>query len=196
MADGRSRPGHGNAGIRFEPCPDPAGTRDRGNGTVLADLNIHGFVFEGTAGGISLLMNRVQDYRIADNVFRAPANFAMQSVASSGRVSGNHFSGVGTGAIFNGGYDGSPSKVDFQGNRAVRNTIGGLLLNGASINIPELGDELTAIVRDNDLSENIGNQGFGFRVFILRRDLGAPGDSQSSASVMRVSKVTGSWGTV
>jgi len=40
-------------------------------------------------------------------------------------------------------------------------------LNGASINIPELGDELNAIVRDNDLSENIGNQGFGLRVFIL-----------------------------
>jgi len=157
---------------------------DRGDGTVLANVNIHGFVFEGTVGGISLLMNRVQDYWIADNVFRAPANFAMQSVASSGRVSGNHFSGVGTGAIFTGGYPGSPSNVVVQGNRAVRNTLGGVLLNGASINIPELGDEINATVLDNDLSENIGNQGFGFRVFILRRDLGAPGDSQSSASVV------------
>lgn len=157
----------------------------RGNGSVLPDVNIHGFVFEGTTGGISLLMKRVQDYWIADNVFRAPANFALVSIASSGRVSGNHFSGVGTGAIFNGGYAGSPSKVVFQGNRAVRNTIGGVLLNGASINIPELGDELNAIVRDNDLSENIiGNQGFGLRAIILRRDLGAPGDSQSSASVI------------
>ena len=81
---------------------------DSGYGTVLTDVNIRGFVFEGTTGGISLLMNRVQGYRIADNVFRAPANFAMQSVASSGVVSGNHFSGVGTGAIFNGGYPGHP----------------------------------------------------------------------------------------
>jgi hypothetical protein len=159
---------------------------DGGHGTVVADVIIRGFLFEGTASGISLLMNRVQDYWIADNVFRAPANFGLQSVASSGRVSGNHFSGVGTGAIFTGGYTGSPSRIVFQGNRAVRNTIGGVLLNGASINIPELGDELNAIVRDNDLSENTGNQGFGFRAFILRRDLGAPGDSQSSASLSAV----------
>jgi len=169
---------------------DPALTRlvlvDRGDGTVLEDLDIRGFAFEGTATGISLLLNRVQGYWIADNVFRAPANFAMQSVASSGRVSGNHFSGVGTGAIFTGGYAESPSNVVFQGNRAVRNTIGGVLLNGASINIPELGDEITAVVRDNDLSENVGTQGFGFRAFILRRDLGALGDVQSSASVFAV----------
>jgi len=154
-----------------------------GDSTVLPDVNIRGFVFEGTTAGTSLLLNRVQGYWIADNVFRAPANFAMQSVASSGRVSGNHFSGVGTGAIFNGGYAGSPANVVFERNRAVHNTLGGVLLNGASFNIPELGDEVNAIVRDNDLSENIGNQGFGFRAFILRRDLGAPGDSQSSASV-------------
>jgi len=154
-----------------------------GNSTVLHDVNIRGFVIEGTAAGISILLNRVQDYWIADNVFRAPANFGMQSVASSGRVSGNHFSGVGTGAIFNGGYADSPSNVVFQGNRAVHNITGGVLLVGASINIPELGDKVNAIVRHNDLSENRGNQGFGFRAFILRRDVGAKGDSQSSASV-------------
>ena len=159
---------------------------DRGDGTVLGDVHIRGFVFEGTATGISLLLNRVQGYRIADNVFRAPANFGMQSVASSGRVSGNHFSGIGTGAILTGGYPESPSNVVFQSNRAVRNTTGGVLLNGASFNIPELGDEVTAIVRNNDLSDNVGVQGFGFRAFILRRDLGALGDSQSSASVFAV----------
>jgi len=154
---------------------------DRRDSTVLRNVKIRGFVIEGTAAGISLLFNRVQGYSIADNVFRTPANFGMQSVASSGRVSGNHFSGVGTGAILNGGYAGSPSNVVFQGNRAVHNMTGGLLLVGASVNIPELGDELNALVRDNDLSGNLG--GFGFRAFILRRDLGAPGDSQSSASV-------------
>ena len=154
-----------------------------GEGAVSTDVEVRGFVFEGTATGISLMLQRVQGYRVADNVFRAPANFALVSVASSGRVSGNHFSGVGTGAIFNGGYPESPSNVLFQGNRSVRNTIGGALLNGASIYIPELGNVLTAIVRDNDLSENVATQGFGLRVFIIRRDPGAPGDSQSSASV-------------
>src|SRR5262249_48360473 len=41
-------------------------------------------------------------------------------------------------------------------------------------------------IQDNDLRENFGIQGFGFRAFILRRDLGAPGDSQSSSSVFAV----------
>jgi hypothetical protein len=158
----------------------------RSDGTVLNAVNIRGFIFEGTAAGISLLLVRVQGYRVADNLFRAPANFAIQSVASSGRVSNNHFSGVGTGAIFNGGYAESPSNVVFQSNRAVHNTIGGVLLNGASINIPELGDVITAVVRDNDLSENQGMQGFGLRAFILRRDLGAPGSSQAAASIFAV----------
>lgn len=156
---------------------------DRGDGGVLTDVEVRGFVFEGTATGISLLLQRAQGYWIADNVFRAPGNFAMVSVASSGRVSGNHFSGVGTGMIFNGGYPASPSSVVVQNNRAIRNRLGGLLLNGASIGIPELGDAVKAVIRDNDLSENVGNQGFGLRIFIIRRDLGAPGDGQSSASV-------------
>ena len=53
----------------------------------------------------------------------------------------------------------------------MENNIGGVLLNGASINIPELGDQLNATVRDNDLSGNTSSaQAFGLRVFILRRD--------------------------
>ena len=148
-----------------------------------------GLSFEGTAfqsagvNGIEIQLNRVQSYWIRDNIFRAPANFAMLSVASSGMVSGNHFSGVGTGAILTGGYTASPSNVVFQSNRAVHNTIGGVLLNGASFNIPELGNLLNAVVRDNDLSDNTGMQGFGVRVFVLRRDPNAPGASQSSATV-------------
>lgn len=155
----------------------------RGDTAVVRDISIRDFVFEGTAAGIEILLNRVQGFRVEDNIFRAPGNFAFQSVASSGRFRANHMSGVGTGAIFTGGYPESPSSVIAEGNRAVRNTIGGILLNGASINIPELGDELDAVVRDNDLSNNALTQGFGLRLFILRRDPGAPGDTQSSARV-------------
>jgi len=157
----------------------------RSDGGVANGVHISGFVFEGTATGIEVLFTRVQDYWLANNIFRAPAFLGMQSVASSGHVTGNHFSGVGTGAIFTGGYSASPSTIAFTGNRSVRNSLGGVLLNGASINIPELGDELNAVVRGNDLSDNTLNpsQSFGLRVFILRRDLGAPGDSQSSGHV-------------
>lgn len=167
----------------------------RSDAGVLNDVSLHGFVFQGSAAGIEVLLNRVQGFEIRENVFRAPAFLGLQTVASSGVASENYFSGVGTGAVLTGGYPASPSNVVFTGNRSVRNLFGGLLLNGASINIPELGDELIAEVRGNDLSDNTTSaSGFGLRLFILRRDLGAPGDSQSSARIqalVRGSRIVG-----
>ncbi len=157
----------------------------RSDAVVISDVGISGFVFEGTPAGIEVLLTRVQDYSVHNNVFRAPAFLGLQSIASSGRVAGNYFTGVGTGAILAGGYPASPSEVTVTGNRSVRNMLGGVLLNGASIGIPELGDQLDAVVRDNDLSDNTLTPkfSFGLRVFILRRDPGAPGDSQSAGNV-------------
>lgn len=155
----------------------------RSDATVLTGVSISGFTFQGSSAAQEIVLTRVQRYLVADNVFRAPANFAFQSNASSGELKANYFSGVGTAAIFNGGYPESPSNIVASGNRAVGNNLGGILLNGASIDIPELGDHLQAVVRDNDLSNNTGNQGFGLRLFILRRDMGAPGDTQSEAHI-------------
>jgi hypothetical protein len=126
----------------------------RADGTVVDHVSLRGFVPQGRTGVIELLLTRVQRYVVAANVFRGPASFGLQSVASSGRVTGNHFSGLEVGAILAGGYEASPSNVVFTGNRSVRNGNGGLILNGASIGIPELGDELDAVVRGNDLSDN------------------------------------------
>jgi len=156
----------------------------RPDAIVIDDVEIRGLILEGTLGGIEMLVRRVQDYAIHDNVFRAPGFLGLQTIASSGRVAGNYFSGVDTGAILAGGYPASPSKVTFTGNRSVENNLGGLLLNGASIGIPELGDEPEATVRGNDLSDNtLAPNAFGVRLFILRRDPGAPGDSQSTGNV-------------
>lgn len=165
----------------------PLAAVGRSDGVVIDDVRIRGFVFEGKPDGIEVLLTRVQDFTIQDNVFRAPAFLGLQSVASSGCVAGNYFSGVGTGAALTGGYHTSPSTVTFTGNRAVHNIFGGLILNGASIRIPELGDELDAVVRNNDLSHNtLSVTGWGVRLFILRRDRGAPGDSQAAANVRAV----------
>ena len=154
-------------------------------GLAISGVTIDGFIFEDITTSVEVFLTRVQDYSIHNNVFRAPAMFGMHSVASSGVVEGNYFSGVGTGAIFSGGYPASPSTVVFQRNRAVKNALGGVLLNGASIGIPELGDEIHAIVQNNDLSNNSQNPNFSFgvRVFILRRDPGELGDSQSEGNV-------------
>jgi hypothetical protein len=157
----------------------------RTDGVVISGVTISGLVFDAIPTSVEVFLTRVQNYSILNNVFLAPAQFGMHSVASSGAVTGNYFSGVGTGAIFSGGYQASPSSVVFQQNRAVRNALGGVLLNGASIGIPELGDQVRAIIQDNDLSSNnqIAGFSFGIRVFILRRDLGLPGDSQSEGNV-------------
>jgi hypothetical protein len=155
----------------------------RTDAAVMGGVTIRGFVFEGTPTGFEVQITRVQGYLVADNVFRAPSLFAFQSTASSGELKANYFSGIGTGAIFTGGYPESPSQVVATGNRMVNNTLGGILLDGASIFIPEHGDQLDAVIRGNDMSNNTGQQGFGLRVFILRRDPGMPGDTQSSANV-------------
>jgi hypothetical protein len=172
---------HGTASLGTQPLIRVG----RADAAVIGDVEIRGFVFQAVSAsaGLEVLLTRVQDYTVADNAFRAPAFLGLQSVASSGHVTGNYFSGPGTGAALTGGFAASPSNVTFSNNRSVANTIGGLLLNGASINIPEHGDQLDAIVRDNDLSNNTLSQGFGFRAFILRRDLGAPGDTQSTGHI-------------
>jgi hypothetical protein len=166
----------------------PIGTQSlvnvgRTDATVINGVTISGFVFEGTPTGFELQLTRVQGYVVADNIFRAPSLFAFQSTASSGKLTANHFRGIGTGAIFTGGYPESPSSIVASGNRMVNNNLGGILLDGASIFIPELGDQLDAVIRDNDMSNNAGTQGFGLRIFILRRDPGLPGDTQSSGHV-------------
>lgn len=156
----------------------------RGDASVISDVTIRGFVFDGTSTDISMWSTRVQDYWVADNVFRGSARLGFLSVASSGRATGNYATGArGAGLLFLGGYPTSPSNVVVQGNRSVGNINGGMVLNGASISIPELGDQLNATVRDNDLSGQTGPEAVGLRLYPLRRDIGAPGDSQSSGNI-------------
>lgn len=160
----------------------------RGDGDVLDGFRISGFVLEGTSSGNELELTRVQGYRVVNNVFRAPAALGVFATASSGTVTGNHFSGLANGATFAGGYPASPSTVAFRGNRSVRNILGGVVLNGSDTFLPEVGDHLDATLRDNDISDNSPTiiTGFGLRVFVIRKDLGRPGDTQSSGNVHAV----------
>jgi hypothetical protein len=83
----------------------------------------------------------------------------------------------------------SPSSIDFVGNRLFGNGAG-LVLIGSTSRVAETGDELDAVVRDNDLSDNnrIAGFSFGLRIFTINRPLGAPGASQSSGNVRAVIK--------
>ena len=160
----------------------PIITVGRPDGVVIDGVTIRGFIFKGAADffGAEINFTRVQGVKVTGNVFGAPGRFGIESIASSGQILGNHMSLLQTGTVIAGGYPASPSKVTFKGNRSVSNGLGGVLLDGASIFIPELGDRVDAVVSGNDLS---GNENFGVRLFILARVPGFPGDNQETGHI-------------
>jgi hypothetical protein len=166
--------------------PRPLISVGRSDGGVLTGIEIAGFSLEcGPETGDGVDLARTQDYALHDNVITGRAAIGIFSVASSGSIAGNYISVDGAGAIVAAGYAGSPSNVQFVGNRSVRNGNGGVLLNGSSFSLPETGDQLDVLVRGNDLSDNAAKPAFSFglRIFMIRRDLGLPGDTQSSGNV-------------
>jgi Protein of unknown function (DUF1565) len=156
----------------------------RSDGGVLSDVRIEGFVLQAGAQSVGVSLTRVQGYSVFENSFRAPMRLGVQSVASSGTVTGNHFRGIGTGVILNAGYAESPSSAVVTRNRSVQNGLGGVALVGSGVGILDVADQLDAVVRDNDLSGNTSaNQGFGLRLFLMSPD---PGLAQSTAGINAV----------
>jgi hypothetical protein len=150
------------------------------HGVVIRNLSLD----SGPARGDDLSFNRVQGYSVYENAFRGLTTNGIFSVASSGKIVGNYISVDGTGAAIAAGYPASPSSVEFVGNRVVGN-FAGLVLIGSTSRVPETGDELDILVRNNDLSENnrVAGFSFGLRIYTINRPLGANGDSQSIGNV-------------
>jgi hypothetical protein len=152
---------------------------------VLHGVQLRNLTFDsGPARGDDLNFNRTQGYSVYENAFRGLTTNGIFSVASSGKIVGNYISVEATGAAITAGYPVSPSTVKFVGNRLVRN-IAGLVLIGSTSRVPETGDQLDVLVRNNDLSENnsVAGFSFGLRIFTINRPLGAPGDTQSTGNV-------------
>jgi len=151
---------------------------------VLHGVEIRNFTFDSGPARDDLSVNRTQGYSVYANAFRGSATNGIFSVASSGKIVGNYISDDVTGAAVAAGYPASPSSVEFVGNRVVRN-LAGLVLIGSTSRVPETGDELDVLVRNNDLSENnrVAGFSFGLRIFTINRPLGAPGDTQSTGNV-------------
>lgn len=152
---------------------------------VLDGVEIRNFSFySGPGRGDDLNFNRTQRYSVYENAFRGTATNGIFSVASSGKIVGNDISDDATGAAVAAGYPASPSSVEFAGNRVVRN-VAGLVLIGSTSRVPETGDDLDVVVRNNDLSENnrVAGFSFGLRIFTINRPLGTAGDTQSSGNV-------------
>jgi hypothetical protein len=134
---------------------------------------------------------RAQDFTVAGNVIKGlpQSGFGINSQASSGAIAGNYVEKFTCGTCVTAGYIGSPAAVQIIGNRIVQNRAAGLILAGSTVldlpgvpSIPEPGDQMYAIVRNNDLSLNSSSSaaGFGIRVFMIRRTFP---DAQSSGDV-------------
>ena len=164
---------------------EPLFSVGRADGHVISGVTIQKLVLtHADSLATQLTLRRVQDYRVSNNVFRTGGRIGLESIASSGKVIGNHFSQLETGAIFAGGFLESPSNVLFQGNRSVDNGWAGVLLDGASVFIPEHGDQLSAVVQDNDLARNY----FAAQLFIIFREPGLPGDTQETGNIHAILK--------
>ncbi len=157
----------------------------RSDGSVVPDVQIRNFTLESRAGANTVDLMRAQRFNVRDNIMIGAGTRGVFTAASSGVIVGNYFSVGGTGTIITAGYPASPADVEFVGNRSVHNGIGGVLLNGASYAVPEIADQLHAVVRANDLSENTSPlpNAFGIRIFVILRTVGGPGDGQSSGNV-------------
>jgi hypothetical protein len=132
--------------------------------------------------GPVLQVQRAQDVVVANNILKAPGLTGIDAVASSGRFSGNHVSGMSAcGICVGAGTADSPAAVTVTGNRSVSNGAGGLLLGGTTFPLLESGDILTADILHNDLSSHASVPlGFGLRVLAIGGDLP---DSQDRGTV-------------
>ena len=151
-------------------------------GPVTSGLTIKDLTVVGGTGGVVTIVN-VQGFTFKSNLIRG-GSIGMSVANSSGKIVGNHMTTVGAcGACIGAGSAVAPAHVEFVGNRSVANG-GGVLLNGSSTGVPTAGDFLYAVVKNNDLSGHTQvNFGFGIRIFIIRKDNGAAGDTQTIGNV-------------
>ena len=152
------------------------------DGQVIRDVKVRGFTIEDDSEeGHILDFARVQGFEARDNIFMGTGllpggnHAGVQSFASSGIIRNNYFTRLLVAASIGAGYPGSQGEVTFRGNRSVQNRIG-LFLVGTSDGIAEPGDQLYALVQDNDISENNNSRASaGIRIMIKGREDIGPG---------------------
>lgn len=147
------------------------------HGVTIANLTVRAT----GALGIGIEIRHTQDFTIRNTIVTSPG-FGISTIASSGRIVGNYLTKNVCGACIAAGNAQSPAVVEIKGNRVVRNTSAGILLNGSGTTLTEEAGDLVATVRDNDIDDNSSNSmlGYGIRVFVIRRD--GP-DSQTAGNV-------------
>jgi hypothetical protein len=130
------------------------------------------------AGGRDIIIDRVSGFMIRDNVLTGSAMLGVDGRASSGTIEGNLITGVGCGICIGAGNRQSPAFYTFQKNRSVGNAQGGLLVGGSDYDgvlYPQLlpvapgtsFDSVTAVIKENDLSDNNKDTSFSFGIRLM-----------------------------
>ena len=163
-------------------------------GEVIEGVKLRGLTFQsGPRNGNVLDFARVQDFEVRDSILTgfttlpAMAGSGINTFASSGTIRGTYTTRLLGAAFIGAGYAGSPAEVVFRGNRAVGNRVG-IFLVGTSDGITEPGDQLYAVVRDNDLSYNYEQRpSAGIRVIVKGTEhISGPGYGSTGLSTGNV----------
>lgn len=164
-----------------------------GQGSEVSNLSFNIGNAASANRGTAISVELVQDFSIRNNYVTGGGDAGIRTRASSGEIQGNYITQVGAGTVILAGSAASPASVVFRGNRSVNNFFGGVFLNGSAITDASF-DTLSAVVEDNDLSDNNANpvagQGFGIRVVVVRHDppnQGTSGNVTATISRNRIS---------
>ncbi len=139
------------------------------SGQVIQNITVRGLTFEAAPGNGSIMdFARVQNFEVRDSILLGSPLLTtpgIQSFASSGTIRDTYMSGLQGGAFISAGYAGSPADVTFRNNRVIHGRVG-VFLAGTSDGITEPGNNLTAMVRDNDISDNNAANSVGVRIIV------------------------------
>jgi hypothetical protein len=167
------------------PLPSDAGLLILGlRGMALHDVTVMKLTLDGGHApgpqakmGAGIVVDRTNGFSIRENCFRGVA-IGIDLRASAGKIQGNYMNRLNLGAALIAGNAASPADVLFAANRAVDNRNGAVALEGglergfayrglAPLPPGTVFDSISAVVSENDLSENRGVPlfSFGIRIF-------------------------------
>ena len=142
-----------------------------------------------------VILRRVQDYTVQDNVFLPLALYGVQSIASSGRVAGNYFSGVDLQRSSPADILPRPRRSPSQETVRFTTFRRRALKRRAELDSGARRRARCGRSRQRSEQQHLQQLHWGMRIFIIRRDLGTPGDSQSEATYTHYCKTIDSSGT-
>jgi hypothetical protein len=138
-----------------------------GSDLTVSDVTLANLTVDHNRQGNAILIERVQGFTVKGCLLTRASPGGVLALLSSGTIARNYMTGTGCGVCIGGGNTSSPANVRIVGNRSVRNTNGGVLLDAGVTGTDESHATLVVVIQGNDLSHNTGAplNSFGIRIF-------------------------------